>query len=321
MLKLNLTPDSPVPLFHQIAEALTYAIATGKLQQGKRLPAIRTAAACWEVNMHTVRKAYGVLAGEGLVSLRGPRGTVVTGQVRARADRDLEEFIQEAVRTAQTRFGVSARELGHLVATSVVEIPARPRVYVVECSEAQCEGHSQEIARCWDVDIHPWCLDRKDDLPAGTVVATYFHYNEIRRRWPHRLADINFVTIAPDPALALRVETEDGARGRTVLLVCEFDAVQAAGVVADVSLLFPRERFSLDSRIVERPAEAFLDSESWDWLLLTPRVWAQLTPEEQLHDRVLPVEYKINEAELERLGRDMSWLPASGRGRGLRRAS
>ena len=67
LMKMTLDPDSAVPLYHQITEALSYRIATGRIPPGQRLPSVREAATAWDVNMHTVRRAYGELSERGLV--------------------------------------------------------------------------------------------------------------------------------------------------------------------------------------------------------------------------------------------------------------
>ena len=317
MLQVSLQADSPVPLFHQISEALRYAIATGKVRQGDRLPPVRAAAAEWHVNMHTVRKAYKVLADEDLVSLDGARGTFITGEAYRLSEGSLDRFLEKTVREARKRFGLSAMALGRLVVDSVTPLPARPEVYVVECSEAQCETHSLEIAARWDVTAYPWCLEQEGEPPPGCVVATYFHYNEIRCRWPHRLTEIRFVTITPDPGLADHVKAGQRSGRKTTVLLCEFDAAQAAGARADVSVLLPQEQFEIETRIVERATEAVsgvansVDSQGWDWILFTPRLWARLTPGARADKRVVPIDYAIQDADLESLGADRGWKPLS----------
>src|SRR5215470_1291499 len=88
-------PASPVPLYHQIAEALRYRIATGALTPGTTLPALREAAARWNVNLHTVRQAYRQLEQAGLVSTVPPRGSVVLPSRQARQGKLRKESIDE----------------------------------------------------------------------------------------------------------------------------------------------------------------------------------------------------------------------------------
>ena len=74
---LQLDPHSGVPLIAQLAEGLTWLIASGELREGDKLPPMRQLAAELGVHMHTVRQAYQRLEADGLVSVRPRRGTIV----------------------------------------------------------------------------------------------------------------------------------------------------------------------------------------------------------------------------------------------------
>lgn len=75
---IRVDPQSSVPLFAQIADALRADITAGRLSSGERLPAAREVADALRVNLHTVLHAYQDLRDEGLVDLRRGRGAVVT---------------------------------------------------------------------------------------------------------------------------------------------------------------------------------------------------------------------------------------------------
>src|SRR6185503_15081489 len=181
----ELENESPVPLYHQIAESIRYALATGRLKAGQYLTPVRRAAKEWNVNLHTVRRAYAQLASEGLVETRVPQGTRVLARkpraLPARAD-ERRAFARRVLREAGERFGLSSAELVALLAGSG-EATARslPVVHVVECSEAQCLGHAREIEEQWQVEARPWTLAQAGEPPSGAVVATFFHYNDVRR--------------------------------------------------------------------------------------------------------------------------------------------
>jgi len=306
-MQLSLDRASPVPLYHQIAEALRYRIATGKLARGEALPSVRDAAELWSVNMHTVRRAYRALADEGLLAVDGARGSRVAGAVRRGAvDSSVQAFVERTVRQARERHGLGPRELSHLLANwSPAGTRAAETVHVLECSEAQCAAHSTEIERHWSVDAVPWCLDRSGEPPAGPVVATYFHYNEIRRRWPHRLPEIRFVAIHPDPALAEQVPP--AARGRRRVLLCEFAAAQAEGACADLFTILPERHYRIEPLVVRRAGDALAAAGRGAVTLFTPRVWAGLTDEQRRAPGVFPVEYVIRTDELEALGEHFGW--------------
>jgi len=75
--QFHLDPQNPTPLAAQLAEQLTWLIASGRLRTGDRLPTIRDLADELGIHMHTVRDAYHRLEADGLVSIRVRRGTVV----------------------------------------------------------------------------------------------------------------------------------------------------------------------------------------------------------------------------------------------------
>jgi DNA-binding transcriptional MocR family regulator len=68
------------PVYHQIAEQVRRAVASGRLAEGDRLPTIRALAAQLEVHRDTVGLAYESLAAEGVVEARVGRGTFVRGR-------------------------------------------------------------------------------------------------------------------------------------------------------------------------------------------------------------------------------------------------
>ncbi len=74
---LQLNPDSDIPLIAQLAQQITWLIASGELREGDQLPPMRELAEQLGVHMHTVRQAYQRLEANNLVSIRTRRGTEV----------------------------------------------------------------------------------------------------------------------------------------------------------------------------------------------------------------------------------------------------
>jgi GntR family transcriptional regulator len=260
----RLDRTSPVPLYHQIAEALRNAIAVGEVVPGERLPPVRNAAKEWGVNLHTVRRAYGQLENEGLVRVRGPLGT--------------ELLVQHGGGEA-------------------------PLVHVIECSREQAEGHCGELERAWRVDARPLVLSEAEDLPPGAVIGTFFHYNEIRQRWPRRLSDVRFVAIAPDAAVSTRVPARMEGETRR-LSVCEFDGAKALNIAADLKSLFPAEGYEIEPRVLASPDALPVPGDN-EVLLVAPRVWGALNEEQR--ERVVPIRYAMSARDLETLGEDLGW--------------
>lgn len=300
--------DSPVPLYHQIAEALRNAIAVGELRAGEKLPSVRDAAGQWGVNLHTVRRAYDELAREGLLRVGAGRATEVAGAAGSAAPvRDLTGFLASLARTAQEQFGLSQLQLGQLLLKRAAA-GAPPTVHFIECSREQAEQHCDELMAAWRVRATPLVLGEVRDLPPGILIGTYFHYNDIRQRWPDRLDEVRFVAISPDAALPSLIPAHRRSAGRRRLLVCEFDEAKAMNIAADLQALFPEREYLIQARVLESVTR-LPHVRAGDVLLVAPRVWGGMT--ERQRARVIPIRYRLRSHELETLGASFGWERAA----------
>lgn len=75
IMLLDLTSERP--LYRQLHDQLVEAMALGRLGPGSALPTVRRLAAELSINLHTVRRAYQLLAEEGLISLQRHNGARV----------------------------------------------------------------------------------------------------------------------------------------------------------------------------------------------------------------------------------------------------
>ena len=299
---------SPVPIYHQIASALRERIESGSLPAGSTLEPMREAAQRLGVNVHTVRHAYAELARKGLVETRRALGTRVLGRQRSRRNRsgrsgDLRGFLAEVARRAQSEFGLTRSELAErLDQWAAGEAP--PAVHVVECSQAQCEDLVGQLVSRFACDARPWPLE-KGEPPAGEILATYFHYNEIRTRWPDRLDSIRFATIRPERELARHLRKRRRGAGKITVTLCELDAPTLEAVAADLSVILPPGGFVLRQRLVQDPVDA-LSGRGRSPVLLPPRVWSRLSVEQRSDPRVFQVRYVFDPDELETIGAELS---------------
>ncbi len=83
-MKIRIDPDSTVPIYAQIVQAVKYAVATGGLSPGEQLPTVRELAAGLRINPNTVARAYDQLDQDRVISTQQGRGTFV----RERPDQD-----------------------------------------------------------------------------------------------------------------------------------------------------------------------------------------------------------------------------------------
>ncbi|HEY3211040.1 MAG TPA: GntR family transcriptional regulator [Actinomycetota bacterium] len=105
---LRVDPGSPVPPYEQIRSQVTRMIASGVLQEGQRLPAIRQLASDLDLAGGTVARAYRELERDGLIVTRGRHGTFVNGARERAASPDRERRLAEAAGA----FAVQAAQLG-----------------------------------------------------------------------------------------------------------------------------------------------------------------------------------------------------------------
>ncbi len=302
----------PVPLFHQLAEALRYRIATGELPAGAFLPSLRRAAALWGVNLHTVRRGYAELAELGVVVTSTPRGTqVVVGDAerpKASEPAARARFVQSVLSDAKLRHGLDVQAVIALLREA--KAPAeRPQVSVIECSRTQCVDLAGQIEHRWRVRTHPLVLDGTEP-PRSLLVGTYFHYNDIRLRWPERLPNVRFLPIAPETDLADRLsDGRRGHRGKQTVFLYERSDSMAQNIRADLVRLLPPKEFRVVTRVVSKADAAIAAASRGAPVLLSPRMWGELPEHLRQVPRMHQVRYVFDPAALNALAVEQRWEP------------
>jgi GntR family transcriptional regulator len=315
----RIDPSSPIPLYHQLAERLRHQIATGALVAGDVLPPLRHAAAVWGVNLHTVRHAYRELATAGLVRTTVPRGSVVLGpspSQPASAVAEPEEFIARVVREAREQHGLTPDDVRRRI-QHYLDVGARPAqdvVYVIECSTSQALDLARQVQERWHVTAKAWSLERAGEPPPGAIIATYFHYNDIRGRWPKRFAQVQFTSIRPDPGIVARIRAVAPSDGKTTVILYERDSEKARSTAADLAAVLPSPPFEIRTLVSSNPATALHVAGRTQPVLFTPRAWSALGPTERRDPRAIELRYLFDHAELEAAARRCQWRPRLGAG-------
>jgi len=106
-MRLHIDPDSGVPVYLQISQAIRRSIALGSLRGGEQVPSVREVAEMLTVNPNTVAKAYQLLEREGIVSTRKGIGTFV-------ADGDVSITSQERKAVIVEKLDRALVEAGNL---------------------------------------------------------------------------------------------------------------------------------------------------------------------------------------------------------------
>ncbi len=113
-LWIQILPGSSEPIYVQVAEQISKAIARGELANGDKLPAVRKLAAELVINPNTVARAYSRLEQAGLVTTKTGSGTFVSDPKLRRTDAADINMLTERMDTLITRglnLGLEAQDL------------------------------------------------------------------------------------------------------------------------------------------------------------------------------------------------------------------
>ncbi len=76
-MEIRIDPDSKVPIYLQIVNAIKHQVASGEFKPGMQLPTVRELATSLRVNPNTVARAYTLLDGDTVITTQQGRGTFV----------------------------------------------------------------------------------------------------------------------------------------------------------------------------------------------------------------------------------------------------
>jgi GntR family transcriptional regulator len=123
---VNFTLDAAngTPIYRQIIQQIEYAILSGRMQSGDRLPTIRSLAVELKTNPNTIARAYSELEIRGILTTQVGSGTFISDKKPVMEDDSLNRKIREVTgRFVQEMrdLGVEKRELVKLVESFVKE--------------------------------------------------------------------------------------------------------------------------------------------------------------------------------------------------------
>lgn len=106
------------PVYQQLIDQIKFAVASGRLRSGEKLPSIREVAVQARINRNTVAKVYGELEREGVVYSRPGQGSFISDRGSALSQKAQSNHLQEKLDEvlAQARlFGFSKFQLRQLI--------------------------------------------------------------------------------------------------------------------------------------------------------------------------------------------------------------
>ena len=119
-LWIQILAGSDDPIYVQITEQISEAIAKGQLVSGDKLPAVRKLASELVINPNTVARAYTLLEQAGLVTTKTGSGTFVSDPKLRRSDAADINMLAERMDTLITRglnIGIKAQDLNNMFKT------------------------------------------------------------------------------------------------------------------------------------------------------------------------------------------------------------
>ena len=118
-INFSLDPANGTPIYRQIIQQIEYAILSGRMQAGDRLPTIRSLAVELKTNPNTIAKAYGELEIRGILATQVGSGTYISDKKPVMEDDSLNRKIREVLARFMQEMrdlGVDKRELTALIA-------------------------------------------------------------------------------------------------------------------------------------------------------------------------------------------------------------
>jgi GntR family transcriptional regulator len=128
-LSFSLDAANGVPIYRQIIQQIEYAILSGRMRPGDRLPTIRSLAVALKINPNTIAKAYGELEIRGILTTQVGSGTYVSDKAPFLGEAvSAEEGLNRKIREVLGRFVQDMRDLG----VDKAELPEMIRNYKEE---------------------------------------------------------------------------------------------------------------------------------------------------------------------------------------------
>jgi GntR family transcriptional regulator len=113
VINFSLNPANGVPIYRQIIQQIEYAILSGRMRPGDRLPTIRALAVELKTNPNTIAKAYGELEIRGILTTQVGSGTFVSDKAPLLGEAvSAEEGLNRKIREVLGRFVQDMQDLG-----------------------------------------------------------------------------------------------------------------------------------------------------------------------------------------------------------------
>jgi len=111
---LALSGDNKAPVYEQIIDRVTFAVAAGDLEPGALIPSVRELSQSLVIAPNTVAKAYEKLEERGIIAARRGVGMEVTTEAPARCREKRQQVIRDHLRRAMHEAFTSGLPVGEI---------------------------------------------------------------------------------------------------------------------------------------------------------------------------------------------------------------
>ena len=108
VINFSLDQVNGTPIYRQIIQQIEYAILSGRIKSGDKLPTIRSLAVDLKTNPNTIARAYDELVIRGILETQVGSGTYISDKKPVMEDDSLNRKIKEVL----GRFVQDMRDLG-----------------------------------------------------------------------------------------------------------------------------------------------------------------------------------------------------------------
>ncbi len=98
----TIDPDNGLAIYDQIMRQVKFAVASGALQAGQRVPSLQELSAQLALNPNTVARAYRELQAEGVLEMVRGVGLEISSKAVKRCQQERDALIRERMRSVLT---------------------------------------------------------------------------------------------------------------------------------------------------------------------------------------------------------------------------
>lgn len=209
-IKIAIDKNNPAPAYRQIIKQITSLIHEGKLKPGDKLPTERELASYLKIARGTVKKAYDLLAKDGIIETTQGRGTFVSSRQdiiptgrKERALKLVDNLLDEL-----RGMNFSYQEIRTFVELKIIEREEKLEnfnVAMIDCNPESLAIFERQLTFLKRVKVARFLLDEivadpeaeKRLRPFDLILTTSTHYSELLGKLPGLREKLIQVAVSP----------------------------------------------------------------------------------------------------------------------------